>query len=105
MQAPSMGLRSSAFDLSCEMSFPLPIIGCAFFFLSFFLMSVIIKYFYRAQKSQNSAKHLTVMHPGEPLLWGEVQTHRDGAEWWGVHHMPNRMGVGRGHGGGDGGQD
>lgn len=28
-----------------------------------FLMSVIIKYFYRAQKSQNSAKHLTVMHP------------------------------------------
>lgn len=63
-------------------------------------MSVIIKYFYRAQKSQNSAKHLTVMHPGEPLLWGGVQTHRDGAEWWGVHHMPNRMGVGRGHGGG-----
>lgn len=36
LQAPSMGLRSSAFDLSCEMSFPLPSIGCAFFFLSFF---------------------------------------------------------------------
>lgn len=96
--APSMGLQSSTFDLSCEMSFPLPSIGCAFF-SSLFLMSVIIKYFYRAQKSQNSAKHLTVMHPGEPLLWGEVQTHRDGAEWWGVHHMPNRMGVGRGPGG------
>lgn len=98
MQAPSMGLQSSAFDLSCEMSFPH--YRLCFFFPLFFLMSVIIKYFYRAQKSQNSAKHLTVMHPGEPLLWGEVQTHRDGAEWWGVHHMPNRMGVGRGHGGG-----
>lgn len=39
MQAPSMGLRSSVFDLSCEMSFPLPSIGCAFFFLSFFNVS------------------------------------------------------------------
>ena len=62
------------------------------FFFLFFLMSVIIKYFYRAQKSQNSAKHLTVMHPWEPLLWGGRYRHTGMGQRGGVHHMPNRMG-------------
>ena len=62
------------------------------FFFLFFLMSVIIKYFYRAQKSQNSAKHLTVMHPWEPLLWGGRYRHTGMEQRGGVHHMPNRMG-------------
>ena len=87
-------------DLKCGMSFP----QHRPFFFPFFLMSVIIKYFYRAQKSQNSAKHLTVMHPWEPLLWGgEVQTHRYGAEGGCPSHA-KQDGVGRGHLGGGGGR-
>lgn len=38
MQAPSMGLRSSVFDLSCEMSFPHYRL-CFFFPLFFFNVS------------------------------------------------------------------
>lgn len=50
LQAPSMGLRSSVFDLSCEMSFPLPSIGCAFFFSSLFFNVSYNKIFLQSPK-------------------------------------------------------